>query len=302
MLKVIPLRYGTIFKKAFGDPEVFSRFAGDVLGMDLHFTKVLHEFSYPKPIGHVKIEYDLYAEDTERRVIVEILHVREQDFFDRFLHYHMVSLVEQAESHEKYRILRNVFTLVLLTTAPKEKDLRFSVAVSDMDPMSEQGARLGVYRHRLVFLNPRIINEQTPAGARGWMELIADSLDGEVDEEAYPDPMMQRALRSSVLARVSPEELAHIKDEAAWEDTKMGAREEGRKAGLVEGELKGHLSGLTEGELKGRRDALLRLLARAGLSLTDEERAHVEACQDLATLDRWLENVLGAKTAADVLS
>ncbi len=298
MLKVIPLRYGTIFKKAFGDPEVFSRFAGDVLGMDLHFTKVLHEFSYPKPIGHVKIEYDLYAEDTERRVIVEILHVREQDFFDRFLHYHMVSLVEQAESHEKYRILRNVFTLVLLTTAPKEKDLRFSVAVSDMDPMSEQGARLGVYRHRLVFLNPRIINEQTPAGARGWMELIADSLDGEVDEEAYPDPMMQRALRSSVLARVSPEELAHIKDEAAWEDTKTGAREEGRKSGIEEGRK----FGIEEGELKGRRDVLLRLLARAGLSLTDEERAHVEACQDLATLDRWLENALGAKTAADVLS
>ncbi len=294
MLKVIPLRYGTMFKKAFGDPEVFSRFAGDVLGMDLHFTKVLHEFSYPQPIGHVKIEYDLYAEDTERRIIVEIQHIREQDFFDRFLHYHMVSLVEQAESHEKYRMTRDVFTLVLLTTAPKEKDLRFSVAVSDMDPISEQGTRLGVYRHRLVFLNPRIINEKTPKGARAWLELIADSLDGEVDEEAYPDPMMQRALRSSVLARVSPEELAHIKDEAAWEDTKTSARAEGRE--------EGRLSGVEEGELKGRRKTLLRLLARMGLSLTDEERERIQECSDLTTLDRWLENVLGAKTAADVLS
>ncbi|MCC6559183.1 MAG: Uma2 family endonuclease [Polyangiaceae bacterium] len=52
----------------------------------------------------------------------------------------------------------------------------------------------------------------------------------------------------------------------------------------------------------GKRDALLRLLARAGIALTDEERTRIEACEDGSTLDRWVENVLGAKTAADVLS
>ena len=36
--------------------------------------------------------------------------------------------------------------------------------------------------------------------------------------------------------------------------------------------------------------------------LTEEERARVLACADPATLERWVENVLGAKTAADVLS
>jgi hypothetical protein len=38
----------------------------------------------------------------------------------------------------------------------------------------------------------------------------------------------------------------------------------------------------------------------AGLS-TDDERARIEACMDAATLDRWIDNVFGAKTAADVL-
>jgi len=65
---------------------------------------------------------------------------------------------------------------------------------------------------------------------------------------------------------------------------------------------RGKLEGLNEGELKGLRDVLLRLLARAGIPLTEEERVRIQACTDPATLDRWVENVLGAKTAADVLS
>jgi hypothetical protein len=64
--------------------------------------------------------------------------------------------------------------------------------------------------------------------------------------------------------------------------------------GIHEGELKG--------ELKGKRDTLLRLLARAGISLSDDDRTRIQACTDAATLDRWVDNVLGAKTAIDVLS
>jgi len=64
----------------------------------------------------------------------------------------------------------------------------------------------------------------------------------------------------------------------------------------------GKLDGLREGKLDGLRDALLRLLGRAGITLTEEHRARIQACTDTATLDRWVENVLGAKSAADVFS
>jgi hypothetical protein len=60
--------------------------------------------------------------------------------------------------------------------------------------------------------------------------------------------------------------------------------------------------GTRAGELKGRREALFRLVARAGITLTEDDRARIAACDDPATLDRWVTNVLGAKTAADVLS
>lgn len=68
--------------------------------------------------------------------------------------------------------------------------------------------------------------------------------------------------------------------------------------GKLEGELKGEL----EGELKGRRATLVRLMARAGIELSEEQRARIETCADTAVLDRWLDNLLGAKTAADVLT
>ncbi len=53
-----PLRYGTAFKKAFGDREVFSRFASDVLGITVDVPVVHTEYSYPEAVGRVKVEYD----------------------------------------------------------------------------------------------------------------------------------------------------------------------------------------------------------------------------------------------------
>ena len=50
------------------------------------------------------------------------------------------------------------------------------------------------------------------------------------------------------------------------------------------------------------RDLLLRLTTRAGIALSDVDRARIRACADAETLDHWIENVIGAKTAADVLS
>lgn len=76
--------------------------------------------------------------------------------------------------------------------------------------------------------------------------------------------------------------------------------------GFREGELKGlrdgELKGWRDGKLEGLRDALLRLVTRAGIPLTEADHVRIQTCEDVATLDRWIENVLGAKTAADVLS
>ena len=62
----------------------------------------------------------------------------------------------------------------------------------------------------------------------------------------------------------------------------------------------GRAEGRAEGQAEGLKAALLKLVARTGLTLGDEERARIDACDDPAMLDRWLDNAFGAKTAADL--
>jgi len=118
---------------------------------------------------------------------------------------------------------------------------------------------------------------------------------------------MQRALEALVMERQTegktefPPFAQRIFERGVHE-----GEQRGELKGLREGELKGlregELKGLREGELKGLREALLRLLARAGIAVSEDERARIQTCADPATLDRWIDNVLGAKTASEVLS
>jgi len=59
----------------FSQPKVFSQFAKDILNIELNINKVHTEYEYPEPVGFVQSKYDLFAEDVEQRVIVEILHI-----------------------------------------------------------------------------------------------------------------------------------------------------------------------------------------------------------------------------------
>jgi len=62
----------------------------------------------------------------------------------------------------------------------------------------------------------------------------------------------------------------------------------------------GQREGQREGQRDGLRDALLRLIARAGITLTDEERTRIQTCSETETLDRWIDNMLGAKNTDDI--
>lgn len=56
-----------------------------------------------------------------------------------------------------------------------------------------------------------------------------------------------------------------------------------------------------DGEARGEANAVLSVLAARDIAVSDEVRAHVLACTDLATLDRWLHRAATLKTAAAVL-
>jgi predicted transposase/invertase (TIGR01784 family) len=264
MIEVIPLKYGAMFKRVFSQPDIFNQFAKDVLGIDLNISKVHTEYEYPEPIGFVRSRYDLFAEDTEKRIIVEIQHVKEEDFFDRFLYYHLISLVEQVGGFEEYGFDRTVYTIIVLTSVPRDGSVNFSCAISDMNPVDEWGNKVPVYPHRLVFLSPRKVNENTPSAVRKWLDFIDDSLDGKIEESRYSEKLFQGMIEDIRKQTIDPALLEKIKDEAAWEKAKARFAEEGwmdgqkvgRDAGLKEGWEKGRDEGLEKGLEKGRNEAL----------------------------------------------
>ncbi|MCE7981203.1 MAG: hypothetical protein DYG89_08440 [Caldilinea sp. CFX5] len=278
MVEVIPLKYGVTFKRVFSDPVIFSEFASDVLGFPVKVERVFTEYEYPEPVGYVKIKYDLFAEDTTQRTIIEVQHIREDDFFDRFLYYHLIGLAEQVRGYSVYRFNRNVYTIVVLTRMPNEKHLQFSYAVSNMSPVNEMGTQIELYPHRLVFLGPRSVNEKTPPKVRPWLELIADSLDSQINEADYTSDLFRDIIERMKRNTLSPEELSIIKDEAAWEEAKQNALREGRAEGHAEGHAEGRAEGGREKALEIARAMLADNIDKAiiaritGLPLTEVEQ------------------------------
>ncbi|KYF51572.1 hypothetical protein BE08_33240 [Sorangium cellulosum] len=84
-------------------------------------------------------------------------------------------------------------------------------------------------------------------------------------------------------------------------DVQQQGIEKGVEKGLEQGIEQGVEKGMEIGRLAEARAVLRRLLVRRQLALGADELARIEACDDLATLERWLEQSLSADTAADAL-
>ncbi len=64
---------------------------------------------------------------------------------------------------------------------------------------------------------------------------------------------------------------------------------------------KGIEKGRLEGRLVEARAALRRVLARRQLLESPDDDARIEACTDLATLERWLDQAITAVSASEAL-
>ncbi|KOR27468.1 hypothetical protein TI04_13245, partial [Achromatium sp. WMS2] len=133
MIEVFPLKYGPIFKKVFSHPHIFQQFASDILDLSVNIERVETEYQYPEPVGFVRSRYDLFAEDTTQRIVIEIQQVKEPDFFERFLYYHLTSMIEQVRSYDAYWFTKAVYTIVVLTSTPKDGSVNFSCAINDQN-------------------------------------------------------------------------------------------------------------------------------------------------------------------------
>jgi hypothetical protein len=87
----------------------------------------------------------------------------------------------------------------------------------------------------------------------------------------------------------------------ALTETAEKALVEGKAEGRREGKAEGRREGKAEGRLIGARNAVRRVLARRALPLDAEDAARLDACTDLATLERWLDQAVAAASTAEAL-
>lgn len=231
MKKVASLKYGVVFKKAFCDPEIFTAFVQDVLGLSVSIEHVETEKEFDPPIGYITPRFDLFAEDTTHRVVIDIQHARTTDHYDRFLYYHCVALLEQIASSENYHPALKVFTVVVLTSGDRHTT---DISITNFDPHDLSGRPLHEIPHKILYLCPKYVTEATPQPYREWLQAINDTLDEEVDESQYHRAEIQKLFASIQRDHLSPEERARMIEEYHQEELQQTTFEEGKRVGGLE--------------------------------------------------------------------
>jgi flagellar biosynthesis/type III secretory pathway protein FliH len=76
----------------------------------------------------------------------------------------------------------------------------------------------------------------------------------------------------------------------------------GKAEGEAKGKAEGEAKGKAEGEAKGKANALLMILRRRSLAITNEQQHQIVTCTDLATLDRWLERAFSVTSMSELFA
>lgn len=123
-------------------------------------------------------------------------------------------------------------------------------------------------------------------------------------EDVKEDTMIEQA--KGVLERLSED--PKVRDMVRWRESQIAfdrwqrrlEREEAQAEGWAEGRAEGEAEGEARGEARGKRDALLRLLNRRGIEVTEVQLTQIQSCTELSLLDQWFDQALTATVAEDL--
>ena len=206
------------FKKAFTDKVVFKAFVKDIVGIDVNPDKIETEKAFQPKLGNINFKYDIFAEDTKKRIVIEIQKVEYDHNFDRFLHYHLQAITEQQRSSEDYSVDKTVYTIVVMTAPYKinEKTREFyrdEVLISTLNPRNLKGVERKLFNHELIYLNPNYKGDDTPQNYRDWLDLIYESIHSPENPKInIKNEGVKRATQLIQQENISPEE---------WEEAKI---------------------------------------------------------------------------------
>lgn len=258
------------FKKAFTDKIVFKAFVKDIVGIEVEPAKIETEKAFQPKLGNIAFKYDIFAEDVERRIVIEIQKVEYDHNFDRFLHYHLQAITEQQRSSEDYSVEKTVYTIVVMTAPYKintktHELYKDEVLISNMNPKNLNGIERKIFNHELIYLNPNYKGQDTPPNYRDWLDLIYESIHHPENPQInIQNAGVKRAAETVSYANISPEEWEQAKIEVSKRKVITLEREEERNE-IARNLLQSQLSNLEIAKYTGLTEAQVALL-RNGLN------------------------------------
>jgi hypothetical protein len=232
------------FKKVFTDVEVFTAFVKDILGIDMNIQKVETEKVLPSKVSAIKFKMDLFAEDETNRTIVEIQKVDYDYTYDRFAHYFLANLIEVQQKSRDYSYGKEVYLIVVVTSAYKISDkngkpIKSDVLITDINPRNLKGEVIDMNNHKMLILNTTYLQTDTPASILDWLTLIRESMKNPENPNININkPAIVKAASLANMDSLSPEELAEAKIQEMKKEAvaviEDAARKETRDEGIIE--------------------------------------------------------------------
>lgn len=243
------------FKNVFTDVDVFTAFVKDVIGIDMHITKVETEKVLTEKVSAIKFKMDLFAEDPEQRTVVEIQKVDYDYSYDRFAHYFLGNLVDMQRSSKRYAFAKDVYIIVIVTAAYKISDknnepIKEDVLMTDINPRTLKDKMIYMHDHKMVILNTTYVNKNTPQEIKDWMDLISESMNNPENPKINTSKAaIKKAANLAELNNITPEQLAEAKIQEMRKATVALVEDTARKEGQIKERNKGIQKALKRGKL-----------------------------------------------------
>ena len=234
-----------------------------------------------------------------RRFVVEMQVLKVEGFEKRVVYNASKAYVMQLRNAEEYPALCDVVGVTLCNFnlwTEQDSAGRYKVPMLSRWRMQEQhSGERGLSQMQYAFLElPKYAaGDQPETLIDKWAYFFREAKNLDVVPPALSEGPFRAALEVARTATFSAEEWEAYERAKMAEQDARGALAVARQEGVAEG----HKSGVAE----GKRDALLRLIARRGFTLTEDENKRIATCAEVTTLDRWFDAALTAKTAAEVL-
>jgi PD-(D/E)XK nuclease family transposase len=170
-----------IFKKAFRDKFVFEHFVKDILNLDVEIGTIETEKRFTPAVGNIDFKLDIFAETTDKRIVIELQRAQYDYNFDRFLHYLMMVITEQQQDSKKYGFKQTVYMIVVMTLPYIFDDktgepIKDEMILTKFDSRNFKGDKIPLFEHQMMILNPNHPQLDTPAQIRDWLDLVYQSI------------------------------------------------------------------------------------------------------------------------------